>query len=224
MSPIRTVTSSSSVSPMARPSLRTFSASPPGSNRLSRSPCSSRSTIAWYAACAAACSAPAVPVLAPSDSLRKSCSTASATAAAVVPRDTAIALMGLPSATSRRSCLVGNGQAGIVGDGLHQRLDDLGIENRPARSRPRAPRVPAGSPPRRDPSADTRTRPRRRRAARSRSPDRRTARARPPRCRGAACAAPWPRRCLHVWKLGGIRMSVTSTCGSAASAPASRLS
>ena len=48
MSLMMTVTLSRSVSPMRRPSLRSFSAIPPGKRRESVSPCSSRSTMARW--------------------------------------------------------------------------------------------------------------------------------------------------------------------------------
>ena len=126
-----TVTSSSSVSPIARPSLRIFSANPPGSSRLNRSPCSSRSTIA-VCSIRRRLSAPAVPVLAPADSLRNSSSTESAIAAAVVPRDAGDRLDRPALGDLVQQVLVGRGEAGVVGDRLHQRLDDLRVEHRAA--------------------------------------------------------------------------------------------
>ena len=129
----------------------------------------------------------------------------------------AIALIGRPSATSWSSCLVGGGEPAVAGDRLHAAPRRSSGRAPIRRSRPRGPRGRAGCPRRRGPSAGTRSRPRRRRAARSRTRDRRTARGRPRRCRGGACAPPWPRRCPRCWKLGGMRMSVTSTWGAAAS-------
>ena len=126
-----TVTTSSSVSPMARPSLRTFSARPPGSSRLSFSPCSSRSTIA-VCSMRRRFSAPAVPVLAPSDSLRNRFSTESATAAAVVPCALRDGLDRPALGDLVQELLVGLGEPGVVGDRLHQRLDDLRVEHRAA--------------------------------------------------------------------------------------------
>ena len=102
MSDISTVTTSSSVSPISRPSRRSMSATPPGSSRLSVSPCSSRSTIAWWSM-RRRFSEPVVPADAPCDSFRNRSSTASATAAGVVCCDAAIALIGRPSATIFRS-------------------------------------------------------------------------------------------------------------------------
>ena len=77
-------------------------------------------------------SAPVVPVLAPSDSFKKSFSTESATSAAVVLRDAAIALIGRPSATLVQELLVVGGEAGVVGDRRDERLDDLRVDHRPA--------------------------------------------------------------------------------------------
>ena len=97
MSDISTVTSSSSDSPILRPSLRSFSARPPGSRRDSVSPCSSRSTIAWCSIRRRR-SALSSPVDAPLASTRKRCSTWSLTASGVVFLATAMALIGRPSA------------------------------------------------------------------------------------------------------------------------------
>ena len=69
MSDMSTVTTSSSVSPISRPSWRSISATPPGSSRLSVSPCSSRSTIAWCSM-RRRLSDPVAPVDAPCESLR----------------------------------------------------------------------------------------------------------------------------------------------------------
>ena len=76
MSDISTVTTTDSVSPMRRPSRRSFSASPPGSSRLRVSPCSSRSTIAWCSI-RSRCSAPSAPLEASCASWRNRCSTSS---------------------------------------------------------------------------------------------------------------------------------------------------
>src|SRR5207302_87870 len=76
---------------------------PPGSIRLSISPCSSRSTMAWCRR--RRLRRPASP---PPDawlaSLRKRCSIDAATSAPVVSRLIAIALIGVPSATQASSC------------------------------------------------------------------------------------------------------------------------
>ena len=74
---------------------------------------------------------PAAPALAPCDSLRNSASTASFTAAGVVPCDAAMALIGLPSATSRSSSSSSSVSV-VVGVRLHERLDDLRVDHRPA--------------------------------------------------------------------------------------------
>ena len=128
MSDIRTVTSSSSDSPMCLPSRRSFSARPPGSSRERVSPCSSRSTIIW-------CSirrrrrALSSPVEAPLASTRKRCSTSSDTASAVVCRVTAMALIGLPSAMKRQQLLVGLLQVAVGRlHRPHQRVDDHRVE------------------------------------------------------------------------------------------------
>ena len=114
-----------------RPSLRSFSARPPGRSRLSVSPCSSRSTIAWCSMRSRR-SEPPAPALAPCASFRNRCSTASAIAAGVVLRGAAIALIGRPSATFCRSPSSSAVSSPRPVTGVHQRLDDLGIEHRPA--------------------------------------------------------------------------------------------
>ena len=98
MSLMSTVTVTRSVSPMCRPSRRSFSASPPGSRRDSVSPCSSRSTIALCSR-RSRCSAPSVPAETPSASFTKTASTSASTASGGRPLATAMALIGLPSAT-----------------------------------------------------------------------------------------------------------------------------
>ena len=102
MSLISTVTTTRSVSPMCRPSRRSFSARPPGSKRERVSPCSSRSTMAWWSR-RSRCSAPWVPAETPSASLTKTASTSASMASAGSWRATAMALIGLPSATMLRS-------------------------------------------------------------------------------------------------------------------------
>ena len=131
MSDMITVTSSSSVSPMLRPSSRTFSARPVGSSRLSVSPCSSRSTIAWCSE-RSRFSAPASPVLASRESVRNSLSTFSAIAAGVVCCAAAIALIGRPSATCCSSCSSSAVSPPMPGDRVHERLDDRRVEHRSA--------------------------------------------------------------------------------------------
>ena len=131
MSDMITVTSSSSVSPMLPPSSRTFSASPVGSSRLSVSPCSSRSTIAWCRL-RSRFSAPASPVLASRESARNSLSTFSAIAAGVVccvggDRLDRAALRDL----LQQLLLVG-GEPADPGDRMHERLDDRRVEHRAA--------------------------------------------------------------------------------------------
>ncbi len=72
--------------------------------------------------------------------------------------------------------------------------------------------------------AGTRTRRRRRRAARSRTRARRTARGRRRRCRDCACRTSFAASMPSFWKFGGMRMSVTTTCGLVAVAPATSAS
>ena len=92
MSDMRTVTVSRSVSPARLPSRRSFSARPPGSSRLSVSPCSSRSMMAM-------CSMRnrrselAVPALACWASLRKSFSTEAARLITTEHPDTMVVLL-----------------------------------------------------------------------------------------------------------------------------------
>ena len=74
-------------------------------------------------------SAPLVPVDAPSDSLRNSSSTDVATAAAVVPRDAAMALIGRPSATSWSSSSSAAVSPLSSVTGWSERLDDLRVEH-----------------------------------------------------------------------------------------------
>ena len=104
---------------------------PPGSRRLRVSPCSSRSTMAWCSMRSRR-SEPAVPAVAASEILRKSCSTSALTAAGVVAFATAIALIGRPSATIWSSSSSAGVSPPSPVTGLHQRLDDLGVEHRPA--------------------------------------------------------------------------------------------
>ena len=131
MSDMITVTTSSSVSPMLRPSRRTFSARPVGRRRLSVSPCSSRSTIAWCSD-RSRLSAPASPLLASRDSARKRLSTFSAIAAGVVCCAAAMALIGRPSRDLLEQGLLVGGQPADPGDRVHERLDDRRVEHRAA--------------------------------------------------------------------------------------------
>ena len=191
------MTSSSSVSPMLPPSRRTFSARPVGSSRLSVSPCSSRSTIAWCR-------------------LRSRLQRAGLAGARVL-RQREEQLVDLLRDRGGRGVLRGGdrldraalrdlleqlllvgGEPADAGDRVHERLDDLRVEHRAA-GRDLAHRagelVALGDAVLEEVGVARR---RRRRAARSRTRGRRTATARPRRCRGGACAAPWPRRSLRA--------------------------
>ena len=128
-----TVTTSSSVSPMLRPSLRTFSARPPGRSRLSVSPCSSRSTIAW-------CRMPQPPERARRSPVARALRQLEeelldrvgdrGRRRAAARR--AIALIGRPSATWCSSSSSAAVSPPSSGDRLHERLDDLRVEHRAA--------------------------------------------------------------------------------------------
>ena len=132
MSPISTVTTSSSVSPIARPSLRTFSARPPGSSRLRR--------LALLLAVDDRGVQHAQPLerargtgarpLRELEEQRLDRVGDRGRGRAVGQRD------GLDRATFGdlvEELLVRRGQAGVVGDRLHQGLDDLGVEDRAPR-------------------------------------------------------------------------------------------
>ncbi len=123
-----TVTSSRSVSPMLRPSRRSFSAMPPGSSRLSDSPCSSRSTIAFCNSRSRR-SALSWPALASLASFRNSDSIASFTASAGIcgrRRDRLErAALGDPL---QQLVLVGR-ELAVGAHRRHQRVDDRGIEH-----------------------------------------------------------------------------------------------
>ena len=128
MSDISTVTSSSSDSPIFRPSLRSFSARPPGRRRESVSPCSSRSTIAWWSIRRRR-SALSSPVDAPLASTRNRCSTWSLTASGVVLLATAMALIGRPSAMKVSSSWSERVQVVVARlHRSHQGVDDHRVE------------------------------------------------------------------------------------------------
>src|ERR1700683_460015 len=116
MSLIRTVTSTRSVSPMPRCSWRSLAARPLGSSRERVSPCSSRSTMAWWSIRRRR-SAPWLPADTLWDSLTKTASTSSAIASGGTRRPAAIALIVFPSALSpiSASSTGGRGPAGAPG-------------------------------------------------------------------------------------------------------------
>ena len=127
MSLISTVTMTRSVSPISRCSWRSLSASPPGSSRDSVSPCSSRSTMAWCSR-RRRCSAPELPADTPSASLTKTASTSASMASGAVRRATAMALIGLPSATMLSSSSSARVRPPGETTGADQRLDDRGVQ------------------------------------------------------------------------------------------------
>ena len=132
----------------------------------------------------------------------------------------AIALIGRPSATCCSSSSSSVGEPAVAGDRRARAPRRSWGRASSRRSRPRGPRGRAGRPRRRGPSAGTRSRRRPRRAARSAYSgssycDRTTT-----PVPGVALAQLLGRVDALVLEVGGIRMSVTSTCGAAASAPA----
>ena len=127
MSLISTVTSTTSVFPMSRPSRRSFSASPPGSRRDRDSPCSSRSTMHWWSSRSRR-RAPSVPAETPWASLTNSASTWVSTASGVVRWAAAMALMGLPSATQFNSVSSESVRPPWVVTGRDEGIDDGGVE------------------------------------------------------------------------------------------------
>ena len=127
MSLMSTVTMTRSVSPIWRPSRRSFSASPPGRSRDNVSPCSSRSTIALCSS-RSRCSAPSVPAETPSASLTNTASTSASTASGGRRLAAAMALIGLPSATMPRSSSSGGVRPPWAVMGRSERVDDGGVE------------------------------------------------------------------------------------------------
>ena len=196
---------------MCLPSSRSFSARPPGSSRESVSPCSSRSTIIWWSIRRRR-SALSSPVDAPFASSRNRCSTASETASGVVWRATAMALIGLPSAMkvssswsaslrSSPACTGRTSASTITGSSrvppvATARMASMSWSPSASRSFSRY-EYPAA------PSASSET-------AYSGSSywDRITIPVPGFRCR-ISLAASMPSR----WNVGGMRMSLTTTCG-----------
>ena len=122
-----TVTSTRSVSPMSRPSRRSFSARPPGSSRDSVSPCSSRSTMAWCSS-RRRCRAPWSPADTPSASLTNTASTSASTASGGGPPGRGDGLDRLALGDHAEQLLLGRAEPAVGGHRPHQRLDDGGVE------------------------------------------------------------------------------------------------
>ena len=127
MSLMTTVTSTRSVSPMRRPSKRSFSASPPGRRRESVSPCSSRSTMAWCRR-RRRWSAPWLPALTPWASFKKTASTSASTAWGGQPPRGGDGLDRLALGDEREQRLLGLVELAAGGDGTHEGFDDGGVE------------------------------------------------------------------------------------------------
>ena len=211
-----------SVSPMWRPSRRSFSARPPGRRRDSVSPCSSRSTIALCSS-RSRWSAPSVPAETPSASLTNTASTSASTASGGRPLGGGDRLDRLALGHHAEQLLLGGRQAPV-------RSSPAGPARRRWPGRARCRRSPrrgwrrrAGRPGRCGPSGGSRSRPSPRPAARRRTRGRRTARGSRRRCPGwrlrTSLAASMPSRL----KAGGIRMSVTRTWGWSEAAPSHHL-
>ena len=131
MSLMRTVTLTRSVSPILRPSRRSFSASPPGSSRDSVSPCSSRSTIALCRS-RSRCRAPSVPAETPSASLTNTASTSASTASGGRRLARGDGLDRLALRHHAEELLLGRRETAVGGHRAQQRVDDGRIERVPA--------------------------------------------------------------------------------------------